>query len=165
MKPIDRLFSEMADHSKSLAHLQKDYLSSLMNDLERFLKTTQDLSKQMKWQGWTVLALTSFGAAFAVAGSLLTESKLPLPPRFLDKIKSSEFLRQGCLTLSKLFQGLMTPIESFFRSYTTKTDSLKTIIERVGISENQGSKSHWTSQMQNTHQTMLRILESAGKSS
>ncbi|MES2121365.1 MAG: hypothetical protein V4492_01140 [Chlamydiota bacterium] len=165
MKPIDRLFSEMADHSKSLAHLQKDYLSSLMDDLDRFLKTTKDLTKQMKWQGWTVVALTSFSAAFAVAGSLFSKTNNPLPARFLDKIKTSDFLRQTCQAAAKFFHGITSPVEIFFRGKTTVTESLRTLIERVGISENQGSKSHWTSQMQNIHQTMLRILESAGKSS
>lgn len=162
MKAIDRLFAALADHTKSLAHLQRDYLTSLLADLDRFLAATQDISKQMRWQGWTTLCLTSLSASFAVAGSLFSKSAEQLPARFLDKLKSSEFLRQTCRTAAKTFGGLSGPADSWFRSRTTVDEGRRSIVQ-VAMQEIQGGKGQLSSQSSTINQTMQSILQAEGQ--
>ena len=176
--PLERIMAEVAQFSKTMGGIHADYLKTVLRDLNRYLEESNNLSSQMKWNGYTTLALTGISASLAVAGACIPKTNGATPnldPRGtanagsaemfaqINKLLSdNEFLRTSCKTSAKFFKGVAPAADAFHRSGQTKTESLRNMIQQYMQSGQQG-KSNCDTQIQQAMTAILRILDSKSK--
>lgn len=173
---IERIFSEVAQFTKTMGSFHNDFLNIVKRDIDRFLEKSQDLASQMNWQGWTTIGLTSLSAGLAVAGTLIPTGGAPtttdirseangtnLLSGILEKLKDNDFLRSTCKTASKFFNGVSPAADVWFRSSTTELESARGLLERVDISDGQTKKGIFDQNAQLANSALSRLLESKAK--
>ncbi len=181
MQAVDRVLEEVSDFTRLNGQSQNSFLLQLKLDIDRFVEQTKNLQKQMEWQGYTTLTLTSFGASLAVAGALIPKAspgaeQLPNMrmnanagmsdplSNILKKLSDDQFLRTTCKTTSKFFtEGLNRFSESWFSSTRTDIEGKRSLIERVSLQEAQGMRGQTDSNVQTAQTAVLRILDSKSK--
>lgn len=184
---LDRIFSEIAQFSKTMGSLHGDFLGIVRRDIGRFLEETDSLQNQMQWQGWTTVALTSIGASLAIAGALIPKTvpnaasatpsvdvRLSANAGLSDSVTDTlswlgsrlgdnDFLRSTCKTSSKFFNGLGTASEVWYRGTTTQIEAKRSLLERVNLQEGQKAKSEADQAVQQAQSAISRILDSKAR--
>jgi hypothetical protein len=184
---MDRIFAQIADYSKTMGGLHNGSLSLVRRDIDRFLEKTDDLSEQMRWQGWTVLGFTALSASLAIAGECVPKSgpagsngPTPDPSRLgandgifdpiskamkaiTDKLSDHEFLRTTAKTASQGCTGLSQVSEIWYKGSNSKIEAARTLLQSVNIQEGQSFKSGIRNGVDQAQQAGLRLLESKSK--
>ncbi len=183
---LERIFSEVAQFSKTMGGLHNDFLSIVRRDINRFLEQTTNLTNQMHWQGWTTVGLTTLGASLSIAGALLPKtatdaasgaSSLNVRLNAQDfgdqaqeairwigsKLADNDFLRSTCKTSARFINGITPATDVWFRSTTTEIESKRSLLQSVNLQDGQTKKSIFDQQVQQAQTAVLRILESKSK--
>jgi hypothetical protein len=180
---LERIFSEVAQFSKTMGGLHNDYLQIVRRDINRFLEETNNLTNQRQWQGWTIFGLTAFSASFAIAAAWIpktssnaTSAATTLDPRtnandglgdFLkglgEKFKDNDFLRSNCKIASKFFEGIKPVSDAWNNSEITETEAKRSLLESANIRDGQSKKEILGQQVEKAQTAALRILESKSK--
>ncbi len=182
---MHRIFAEVADFTKTMGQLHGDFLNMVRRDIDRFLEMTNDLTKQMNWQGWTTVALTSISGTLAVAGNFFPKSGAnaatpPVSPRggahdgitdgfsnmlktITQKLSDNDFLRSTCKTVSKAFGSFENVANVWFRGSQTKLESDRSLMERVNLQDGQAKKSTMDQQVQLAQQAISRLIDAKSK--
>jgi hypothetical protein len=175
---IDRIISEICDYTKATGSLQANYFDLIRADIDRFIATTNDLSKQMYWQGWTVFSVSALGAGLSVAGALIPKggAALETNPRLnanagigdaisdlFKKMGEGDFLRTTCKTGGKfLTNGVSSAVGSWFNSETTKLEAKRELL-RVAFQEGQQERSLFHQETNKAQERALAILQAKSR--
>lgn len=178
-KAIDRIISEICAYTKETGSLQANFFDLVCMEIERFIATTNDLSRQMYWQGWTVFSVSALGAGLSVAGALIPKTgNSPSAPNtrlganagigdaisdVLKKIGEGDFLRTTCKTAGKfLTNGVTSAVGSWFNSETTKLEAKRELL-RISFQEGQQERSLFHQETNKAQERALAILQAKSR--
>jgi hypothetical protein len=184
---LNRIFTEIAEFSKTMGTLHTDFLNLVVADIHRFLEMTKNLNNQMVWQGWATVGLSSLSASLAILGTVIPKAgpagstnSTGLNSRLgandgitdwfsnsmktiLQKLADNDFLRTTCKTTAKFFNGVAPASDVWFRSTTTDIESKRSLIQTVNLQDGQTKKSTFEAQVQQVQQATSRLLDSKSK--
>lgn len=184
MASLDRIFSAIADFTKTMGTLHIDFLNIVRRDIERFTEMTNNLQSQQNWQAWTVIGLSSVGASLAIVGALipkgsdaasnaLNNPRLSANDGIRDAaskalkwiescLKDNNFLKTTCKSASQFFNGITPAANIWYQGKTTGIESKRELV-RLCFQEEQQEKSRFTQDSERAQQAALSILQAKSK--
>jgi hypothetical protein len=178
MPAIDKIIEVISDYTKTTGQLQKDYLHIVKADIARFLGLTDGMCNQMKWQGWSVVGLTTLGATFAVVGAAIPKADAAASvanPRLNanaglsdvfktigDKLKDNDFLKSACQTASQAFNGVSSVPNVWYGSKTTGLQA-KADLAKMGFQNAQQERSGFNQETNKAQEKALSILQAKAR--
>ena len=181
---LSKISAEVSDFTKTMGSLHHDVGILLQRNIARFLEVTNDLSKQMNWQGWATIGMTSFNAAFSIAGTFfpkvagntntpaanprlgahdgITDGFSNAMKAITQKLSDNDFLRSSCKTAAKGLTGFQGASDVWFRAAQTKLESERTQYQSIQMQDNQQTKGSLTTTMDMVQNAWSRIIQAKG---